>query len=120
MSGHRDSDALIPNAGSIQYSEDDSLASQRRGFDQAEKLRVKSLRAIYLTNFLSAVGFSILMNSVWPFLQKINGPGEATQKFLGYVVGAFSLGQLIGAPFWGSLTVNNSYKVGGIPAQIVI
>ena len=40
----------------------------------------------------TSAGFSILMNSVWPFLQSIGGD----EPFLGYVVGAFSLGQLIG------------------------
>jgi hypothetical protein len=73
-------------------------------------MRIRSLNINLLTNFMSAVGmkcsehcsslgeaeiltpasfpfkgFSIVLPTLWPFLQRVGGQKE----FLGYVVGAF-------------------------------
>lgn len=37
------------------------------------------------------------VSTMWPYLQSIGG----SRAFLGGVVASFSVGQLVGAPFWG-------------------
>nr|DBA28943.1 TPA: hypothetical protein GDO54_009223 [Pyxicephalus adspersus] len=54
---------------------------------------------MYLTMFLSSVGFSIVVTSIWPYLQKID-PG-ANASFLGWVIASYSLGQMIASPLFG-------------------
>ncbi|KAG8453890.1 hypothetical protein GDO86_000494 [Hymenochirus boettgeri] len=44
-------------------------------------------------------GFSIVMTSIWPYLQKIDASADAT--FLGWVIASFSLGQMIASPLFG-------------------
>ena len=44
---------------------------------------------------------------MWQYLQSVGG----TQAFLGIVVSAFSLGQLIGSPYWGYWSNVVSYRV---------
>ncbi|KAM4706613.1 LOW QUALITY PROTEIN: major facilitator superfamily domain-containing protein 8-like [Discoglossus pictus] len=58
-----------------------------------------SIRIMYLTMFLSSVGFSIVMTSIWPYLQKIDV--TANTSFLGWVIAAFSLGQMVASPLFG-------------------
>lgn len=67
--------------------------------------RIKSLKVILLTNFLSATGFSLLLPSMWFYFKSMGG----TTEKLGLVVGAFSLGQFVGAPFWGWYSTRRSY-----------
>ncbi|XP_053311522.1 major facilitator superfamily domain-containing protein 8 [Spea bombifrons] len=66
---------------------------------QQHKSRWWSIRVMYLTMFLSSVGFSIVMTSVWPYLQKIDK--SADTGFLGWVIASFSLGQMIASPLFG-------------------
>ncbi|KAM4810493.1 major facilitator superfamily domain-containing protein 8 [Rhinophrynus dorsalis] len=54
---------------------------------------------MYLTMFLSSVGFSIVMTSIWPYLQKIDATADAS--FLGWVIASFSLGQMVASPLFG-------------------
>ncbi|XP_043917685.1 major facilitator superfamily domain-containing protein 8 [Protopterus annectens] len=61
--------------------------------------RWRSIRIMYLTMFLSSVGFSIVITSIWPFLQKIDVTADAS--FLGWVVAAYSLGQMVASPLFG-------------------
>uniref|UniRef100_A0A8C9T445 Major facilitator superfamily domain containing 8 n=1 Tax=Scleropages formosus TaxID=113540 RepID=A0A8C9T445_SCLFO len=61
--------------------------------------RWKSIRVMYFTMFLSSVGFSIVITSVWPYLQKIDD--SANGSFLGWVVAAYSLGQMVASPLFG-------------------
>ncbi|KAJ8371687.1 hypothetical protein AAFF_G00303270 [Aldrovandia affinis] len=61
--------------------------------------RWTSIRVMYFTMFLSSVGFSIVITSIWPYLQKIDRSASAT--FLGWVVAAFSLGQMVASPLFG-------------------
>eukprot|EP00047_Mylnosiga_fluctuans_P002455 m.224595 g.224595 ORF g.224595 m.224595 type:complete len:500 (-) comp11115_c0_seq1:53-1552(-) len=70
------------------------------------KLRWRSIRSVYFTNFLNAIGFSILMSTLWPYLERVGG----TKTFLGYLVSAFSFGQLIGSPYFGFWANFVSYK----------
>ncbi|KAM4709109.1 major facilitator superfamily domain-containing protein 8 isoform 2-T2 [Discoglossus pictus] len=66
---------------------------------QQFKSRWWSIRIMYLTMFLSSVGFSIVMTSIWPYLQKIDV--TANTSFLGWVIAAFSLGQMVASPLFG-------------------
>uniref|UniRef100_A0A4X1VEF5 Major facilitator superfamily domain containing 8 n=1 Tax=Sus scrofa TaxID=9823 RepID=A0A4X1VEF5_PIG len=49
--------------------------------------------------FLSSVGFSIVIMSIWPYLQKIDQTADAS--FLGWVIATFSLGQMAASPLFG-------------------
>uniref|UniRef100_A0A8C9B461 Major facilitator superfamily domain containing 8 n=1 Tax=Phocoena sinus TaxID=42100 RepID=A0A8C9B461_PHOSS len=49
--------------------------------------------------FLSSVGFSIVIMSIWPYLQKIDHTADAS--FLGWVIASFSLGQMVASPIFG-------------------
>uniref|UniRef100_A0A5F9CM05 Major facilitator superfamily domain containing 8 n=1 Tax=Oryctolagus cuniculus TaxID=9986 RepID=A0A5F9CM05_RABIT len=49
--------------------------------------------------FLSSVGFSIVIMSIWPYLQKIDKTADAS--FLGWVIASFSLGQMVASPIFG-------------------
>ncbi|XP_037352166.1 major facilitator superfamily domain-containing protein 8 isoform X2 [Talpa occidentalis] len=61
--------------------------------------RWRSIRVLYLTMFLSSVGFSIVIMSIWPYLQKIDRTADA--GFLGWVIASFSLGQMVASPLFG-------------------
>lgn len=63
------------------------------------KNRWRSIRVMYFTMFLSSVGFTIVITSLWPFLQKIDAAVDAS--FLGWVVAAYSLGQMVASPLFG-------------------
>ncbi|XP_066576267.1 major facilitator superfamily domain-containing protein 8 isoform X2 [Amia ocellicauda] len=63
------------------------------------KSRWRSIWVMYLTMFLSSVGFSIVITSIWPYLQKIDASANAS--FLGWVVAAYSLGQMVASPLFG-------------------
>ncbi|XP_032488027.1 major facilitator superfamily domain-containing protein 8 isoform X2 [Phocoena sinus] len=63
------------------------------------KSRWRSIRILYLTMFLSSVGFSIVIMSIWPYLQKIDHTADAS--FLGWVIASFSLGQMVASPIFG-------------------
>ncbi|KAF6095398.1 major facilitator superfamily domain containing 8 [Phyllostomus discolor] len=63
------------------------------------KSRWRSIRILYLTMFLSSVGFSIVIMSIWPYLQKIDETADAS--FLGWVIASFSLGQMVASPVFG-------------------
>uniref|UniRef100_A0A2K6PL64 Major facilitator superfamily domain containing 8 n=1 Tax=Rhinopithecus roxellana TaxID=61622 RepID=A0A2K6PL64_RHIRO len=49
--------------------------------------------------FLSSVGFSIVMLSIWPYLQKIDQTADT--RFLGWVIASYSLGQMVASPIFG-------------------
>lgn len=40
------------------------------------KQRWRSVRIIYFTMFLMALGFSIILTGIWPFLNKVGSPLE--------------------------------------------
>ncbi|XP_004855014.1 major facilitator superfamily domain-containing protein 8 isoform X1 [Heterocephalus glaber] len=63
------------------------------------KSRWRSIRILYLTMFLSSIGFSIVIMSIWPYLQKIDQTADAS--FLGWVIASFSLGQMAASPLFG-------------------
>ncbi|XP_032438985.1 major facilitator superfamily domain-containing protein 8 isoform X1 [Xiphophorus hellerii] len=73
-------------------SSDDSQDEDYRG-------RWRSIRVMYFTMFLSSVGFTIVITSLWPYLQKIDSSADAS--FLGWMVAAYSLGQMVASPLFG-------------------
>ncbi|XP_054248280.1 major facilitator superfamily domain-containing protein 8 isoform X3 [Indicator indicator] len=54
---------------------------------------------MYLTMFLSSVGFSIVIMSVWPYLQKIDPTADGS--FLGWIIASYSIGQMVSSPLFG-------------------
>ncbi|XP_076856068.1 major facilitator superfamily domain-containing protein 8 isoform X2 [Brachyhypopomus gauderio] len=75
------------------------LGGHEDSIEQDGKSRWRSIRVMYFTMFLSSVGFSIVITSVWPYLQKIDDSANAS--FLGWVVAAYSLGQMVASPLFG-------------------
>ncbi|XP_064796886.1 major facilitator superfamily domain-containing protein 8 isoform X2 [Oncorhynchus masou masou] len=83
--------------------ENTPLLNDDSGSDDSQndeyKSRWRSIRVMYFTMFLSSVGFTIVITSVWPYLQKIDDSANAS--FLGWVVAAYSLGQMLASPLFG-------------------
>ncbi|NWI57740.1 MFSD8 protein, partial [Calyptomena viridis] len=63
------------------------------------KSRWRSIWIMYLTMFRSSVGFSIVIMSVWPYLQKIDSTADAS--FLGWIIASYSIGQMVASPLFG-------------------
>lgn len=62
-----------------------------------------SVRIIYFTMFLMSLGFSIVLTGIWPYLDKMDP--NAGKEFMGYIVGANPLGQMLFSPlvgWWGN------------------
>lgn len=74
-------------------------ASSEDSQDEDYKSRWRSIRVMYFTMFFSSVGFTIVITSLWPYLQKIDDSANAS--FLGWVVAAYSLGQMLASPIFG-------------------
>ncbi|XP_074555528.1 major facilitator superfamily domain-containing protein 8 [Halichoeres trimaculatus] len=91
MSQFVDSDDTTPLLG------DDACSVDSR--DEDYRKRWRSIRVMYFTMFLSSVGFTIVITSLWPYLQKIDDSANAS--FLGWVVAAYSLGQMVASPIFG-------------------
>lgn len=67
--------------------------------DDENRSRWRSIQVMYFTMFLSSVGFTIVITSLWPYLQRVDTSADAS--FLGWVVAAYSLGQMIASPLFG-------------------
>lgn len=83
------------------------------------KSRWRSIRVIYYTMFLMSLGFSIILTGIWPYLDKViifieksknnrnynSSPfqldHEAGKEFMGLIVAANPLGQMIFSPLFG-------------------
>ncbi|XP_063696824.1 major facilitator superfamily domain-containing protein 8-like isoform X1 [Culicoides brevitarsis] len=58
-----------------------------------------SIRIIYFTMFLMSLGFSIILTGIWPYLSKMDP--DASKEFMGYIVAANPLAQMIFSPLVG-------------------
>lgn len=67
--------------------------------DKERTDRMWSLWIIYFTMFLMSLGFSIVLTGVWPFLDSLDR--TAGKEFMGLVVAANPLGQMIFSPLFG-------------------
>nr|XP_019951202.1 PREDICTED: major facilitator superfamily domain-containing protein 8 [Paralichthys olivaceus] len=74
-------------------------ASSDDSQDGDYRSRWRSIRVMYFTMFLSSVGFTIVITSLWPYLHKMDASANAS--FLGWVVAAYSLGQMVASPIFG-------------------
>uniref|UniRef100_A0A3Q3F579 Major facilitator superfamily domain containing 8 n=1 Tax=Kryptolebias marmoratus TaxID=37003 RepID=A0A3Q3F579_KRYMA len=70
-----------------------------RSHDGDYRSRWRSIRVMYFTMFLSSVGFTIVITSLWPYLEKVDSSADAS--FLGWMVAAYSLGQMVASPLFG-------------------
>ncbi|XP_055528933.1 major facilitator superfamily domain-containing protein 8 isoform X2 [Wyeomyia smithii] len=61
--------------------------------------RWNSIRIIYYTMFLMSLGFSIILTGVCPYLDKLDP--HAGKEFMGWIVGANPVGQMIFSPLIG-------------------
>eukprot|EP00041_Stephanoeca_diplocostata_P029419 m.868111 g.868111 ORF g.868111 m.868111 type:complete len:256 (+) comp23556_c1_seq18:274-1041(+) len=112
LQNHKEMGEVRDGSGPIPVVEENtSEMSGKTPFDlepaDVKKDRHKSIKCILFSNFLSATGFSILLSTMWPYLREQTDPSY--KKDLGYVVAAFSVGQVIGAPFWGNYCVKRPY-----------
>lgn len=67
---------------------------------QENRSRWRSIRVMYLTMFFSSIGFSIVVSSIWPFLQKVDKTADTS--FLGWIIAVYSLGQMIASVLFGA------------------
>lgn len=58
-----------------------------------------SIRIIYFTMFLMSFGFSIILSSVWPYLDKLDP--TAGKIFMGYIVASNPFAQMLFSPLFG-------------------
>ncbi|KAM4564186.1 major facilitator superfamily domain-containing protein 8 isoform 1-T1 [Fundulus diaphanus] len=98
---HVDSDETAPllrdDASSSEDSQDEDYGS-----------RWRSIRVMYFTMFLSSVGFTIVITSLWPYLEKVDSSADAS--FLGWMVAAYSLGQMVASPLFGLWSNYRPYR----------
>lgn len=105
MSGKFDDD--VPLLGSTQAKDEGETTTERQltpeerfvrdETPENKKIRFRSINVILLTNLFTGIGFSILLATMWPYLDSFGG----TESFLGVLVSGFSFGQLFSSPFWG-------------------
>ena len=74
-------------------------ASQNKRWSSPDKRRWWSIRIMYFTMFLSSMSFSIIVSNIWPYLTTMDK--HATKSLYGWIVAAFSFGQLVGSPIMG-------------------
>ncbi|XP_042882470.1 major facilitator superfamily domain-containing protein 8-like [Penaeus japonicus] len=63
---------------------------------------------VYITTFVMSIGFSIVLTGVWPYLQQLDT--GVSKEFLGWVIAANPLGQMITSPLlglWGNKSGSN-------------
>lgn len=60
----------------------------------------------YMNVFLACVSFSIVLPSLWPYLQRF----DADENFLAMVLAIYSIGEFIGAIIWGYIYNASSMK----------
>ncbi|XP_066988694.1 major facilitator superfamily domain-containing protein 8-like isoform X5 [Macrobrachium rosenbergii] len=63
------------------------------------KARKRSHCVVYVTTFVMSIGFSIVLTGVWPYLQQLDP--SVSKEFLGWVVAANPLGQMLASPAFG-------------------
>lgn len=63
------------------------------------KARKRSHCVVYVTTFVMGIGFSIVLTGVWPYLQQLDP--TVSKEFLGWVVAANPLGQMLASPAFG-------------------
>ncbi|CAD5230031.1 unnamed protein product [Bursaphelenchus okinawaensis] len=84
------------------HVEDENVASN---LNLAQRQLQTDWRSIYVTSLLAfcvAAQFSLYFSSLWPFLQLLDP--TISENFFGYVVGAYSFGQIIASPLVGFLS----------------
>ncbi|XP_043262988.1 major facilitator superfamily domain-containing protein 8 isoform X1 [Colletes gigas] len=84
------------NKRSIVFTDDDLETVAER------KERWRSIYVIYFTMFLMSLGFSIVVTGIYPYLDKLDN--KAGKEFMGYVVAANPLAQMLFSPvigWWG-------------------
>ncbi|XP_077983694.1 major facilitator superfamily domain-containing protein 8-like isoform X2 [Glandiceps talaboti] len=58
-----------------------------------------SIRLMYLTAFIGCLDFSIVITSMWPYLQSLTDITDTS--YLGWLIAVYGLGQLVSAPLLG-------------------
>ncbi|XP_068249809.1 major facilitator superfamily domain-containing protein 8-like [Palaemon carinicauda] len=66
---------------------------------EEKRARRRSHYVVYFTTFIGSVGFSIILTGVWPYLQQLDS--SVSKEFLGWVIAANPLGQMLASPILG-------------------
>lgn len=66
---------------------------------EEKRARRRSHYVVYFTTFIGSVGFSIVLTGVWPYLQQLDS--GVSKEFLGWVIAANPLGQMLASPVLG-------------------
>ncbi|XP_066920720.1 major facilitator superfamily domain-containing protein 8-like isoform X1 [Clytia hemisphaerica] len=95
-------DPLIAGSEGINY--DSTISKYTRtpsveSYILTDKERKRSIRVIYANAFIGSISFSIVMASLWPFLQKLDH--EVSESFLGWVNAGYSFAQMVSGIFMG-------------------
>ncbi|XP_065349377.1 major facilitator superfamily domain-containing protein 8-like isoform X2 [Cloeon dipterum] len=77
------------------------------------RTRWRSVRVTYFTMFLMTLGFSIVLTGIWPYLDTLDP--DAGKSFLGFVVAANPLAQMIVSPLFGYW----ANKIGSVRAPLI-
>jgi MFS family permease len=92
---------LLNGKGSV-YGKDPELEEKYRKLEHSY-----SWKAIfYLNVFLACASFSIVLPSLWPYLQRF----DADETFLASVLAIYSIGEFLGSIAWGYIYNASSMK----------
>ncbi|CAD5229941.1 unnamed protein product [Bursaphelenchus okinawaensis] len=78
-------------------------------------------KSIYITaglGFCQAVQFTLYFSSTWPYLQTVDR--KSTEQFYGTVIAAYSIGQIMSAPFFGYWSNRARSVKGPLTASLIL
>jgi len=84
------------------WHHDDKKGAEIYQTPSEKRQRRLSLIIINVVGFLSSLGYSIILTGAYPYLLQVDADGD--KKFLGWVVAANPIGQLLSAPVVGWLS----------------
>eukprot|EP01104_Vermistella_antarctica_P004603 TRINITY_DN15024_c0_g1_i1.p1 TRINITY_DN15024_c0_g1~~TRINITY_DN15024_c0_g1_i1.p1 ORF type:complete len:585 (+),score=123.95 TRINITY_DN15024_c0_g1_i1:178-1755(+) len=99
MRGNEEKKNLLSRDGLIQSEKNYANLSDPNAPTKVEETPWMSIWLMALTTFLQSLGFSIVLPSLWFYLQFLEP--EVPYRYLGYVVASYSIGQLIFSPVFG-------------------
>lgn len=109
---------LKPSQGTVSFTANNGDAAHPNEAEPKEPLvletpaekraRHHSHYVVYVTTFVMSIGFSIVLTGVWPYLQQLDP--TVSKEFLGWVIAANPLGQMLASPLlglWGNKVGSN-------------
>jgi MFS family permease len=94
------------NESSDDDVEKPNMFVQQHSFRHLKIVPIGNVRICYFSAFLSSAAFSVVIPSLWPYVESLGG----SKSDIGYPVALFSLGSIIGSAFLGRLANAWSFK----------